>query len=85
MTVNKRVASIAGSFHVLYLTLFYLSTTLCILFVYVALRAQRWIKIEGGDIGRFFLNGTSTISKIFLLILAVFFIFNTLYLIKKRD
>ncbi|MFC1808614.1 hypothetical protein ACFL3D_00640 [Candidatus Omnitrophota bacterium] len=74
-----------GSWHVLYLILFYLSTSFCLLFIYVAIRAQRWVKIEGGDIGRFFLNGTSFISKNFLLLMALFFVLNTLYLIKKRD
>jgi hypothetical protein len=85
MDISRKIGTEHGFWHVLYLLVFYLSTTFSLLFIYIAIRAQHWVRIEKGDIGRYFLNGTSFISKNFLLIMSIFFILNTLYLIKKRD
>jgi len=76
--------NIKGSWHIYYLFLFYLSMTFCLLFSYLVAQSYKWLNISGGLLHRALLNGSSELSKKFLFLLAVFFVMNTIYLIKRR-
>ncbi len=85
MNIRHIVTSQKGFWHGVHLFVFYLSTTFSLLLIFIMLRAQKWIKMDDLDLGRYFLNGTSPASKLFLIIMTIFFILNTFYLINKKD
>ena len=81
----KQILNNRGGWHTYYLMLFYLSTTFAVIFSFLFLQSRKWISIKGDIINRALLAGESAFSKLFLGVLTVFLILNTLYLIKKRD
>lgn len=80
----KRLSGTSGTWHIIYLLLFYLSTTLAFLFLYFALEAREWIGFRIGFLHHF-ISGYGDLRKNFLFLLAIFFLLNTIYLIKKRE
>lgn len=81
----KKMFSTGGFWHIIYLVLFYVSTTMTLIFVYLVAQSRRWISIQGDLLQRSLFNGQSSFSKAFFLFLAVFFIVNTLYLIRRKE
>lgn len=74
-----------GFWHIIYLILFYVSTTLCLLFIYLAAQSQKWISISSTVVTRILFNGVTMVSRHFLLLVALFFVLNTVYLIRKKE